>query len=191
MLKDISCEQGIDTSFKSPFSFQIISSSTPSEVYTETEAMEDSFFWRSLDHSLSELSHEYETIYRNRVRHFISDQENQSDMFNQQNTQDQAVSTMKPRRYQDDDIPAGEAIKVVKHLATTDKSGSTPSRVVGGVNHLNLIQIKGNPVSSWQPKLVSGGNSQNVLSVVRPMLNCIQINELLIKNTDVTPTVFK
>ena len=87
-----------------------------------------------------------------------------------------------------DDIPKGEQIKVVK---STDKSGSTSSLVVGGVNHLNLIQIKGNPVHTWQPKLVSGDNSQNVLSVVRPMLNCIQINELLIKNTDVTPTVFK
>ena len=140
--------------------------------------MEDSFFWRSLDHSLSGLSHEFETSYR--VRSFISDQENQ----------DQAVPTMKPRsrRYQDEDISKGEQIKVVK---STDKTGSASSLVVGGVNHLNLIQIKGNPVSSWQPKLVYGGNSQNVLSVVRPMLNCIQINELLIKNTDVTPTVFK
>ena len=138
--------------------------------------MEDSFFWRSLDHSLSGLSHEFETSYR--VRSFISDQENQ----------DQAVPTIKPRRYQDDDIPAGEQIKVVK---STDKSGSASSLVVGGVNHLNLIQIKGNPVHTWQPKLVSGDNSQNVLSVVRPMLNCIQLNKLLIKNADVTPTVFK
>ena len=138
--------------------------------------MEDSFFWRSLDHSLSGLSHEFETSYR--VRSFISDQENQ----------DQAVSTMKPRRYQDKDIPKGEQIKVVK---STDKSGSTSSLVVGGVNHLNLIQIKGNPVHTWQPKLVSGDNSQNVLSVVRPMLNCIQLNKLLIKNADVTPSVFK
>ena len=140
--------------------------------------MEDSFFWRSLDHSLSGLSHEFETSYR--VRSFISDQENL----------DQAVSTMKPRsrRYQDDDIPKGEQIKVVK---STDKTGSTSSLIVGGVNHLNLIQIKGNPVHSWQPKLVSGDNSQNVLSVVRPMLNCIQLNKLLIKNADVTPAVFK
>ena len=138
--------------------------------------MEDSFFWRSLDHSLSGLSHEFETSYR--VRSFISDQENQ----------DQAVPTIKPRRYQDDDIPAGEQIKVVK---STDKSGSASSLVVGGVNHLNLIQIKGNPVHTWQPKLVSGDNSQNVLSVFRPMLNCIQLNKLLIKNADVTPTVFK
>ena len=138
--------------------------------------MEDSFFWRSLDHSLSGLSHEFETSYR--VRSFISDQENQ----------DQAVPTMKPRRFQDEDIPKGEQIKVIK---STDKTGSAPSLVVGGVNHLNLIQIKGNPVHTWQPKLVSGDNSQNVLSVVRPMLNCIQLNKLLIKNADVTPTVFK
>ena len=48
----------------------------------------------------------------------------------------------------------------------------------GGVNHLNLIQIKGKPAHSWQPRL-----SQD--SVIKPILRSLEVNKILIKTAEV------
>ena len=82
-------------------------------------------------------------------------------------------------------IVSGEPIKIIK-LPSLGKVAKNNSG--GGVNHLNLIQIKGNPVHSWQPKVVvDQEDKENVFSILRPDLNCVEINKLLIKNEDVVP----
>ena len=48
----------------------------------------------------------------------------------------------------------------------------------GGVNHLNLIQIKGKPAHSWQPRL-----SQD--SVIKPTLCSLEVNKILIRTAEV------
>ena len=44
-------------------------------------------------------------------------------------------------------MPKGEKISILKMPPVKNKAGG------GGVNHLNLIQIKGNPAHSWQPRV--------------------------------------
>ena len=56
------------------------------------------------------------------------------------------------------------------------------------MNHLNLIQIKGNPAHSWQPKLVV--DQKNETSIVRAAVNCVKVNKLLLKHEDVIPSHF-
>ena len=131
-------------------------------------------FWTALDQSLSQLSNEYENTQQSnrRTRSFA--------------TTEAKVSVLpkisKPLN--------GESIKVLKSSIPVNDNSSSSSGSTGGVNHLNLIQIKGNPVHNWQPKLVAD-EAKNVISVVRPVLNCIQINRLLIKSGDVNPTQFQ
>ena len=131
-------------------------------------------FWTALDQSLSQLSNEYENTQQSnrRTRSFA--------------TTEAKVPVLpkisKPLN--------GEPITVLKSSIPVNDNSSSSSGSSGGVNHLNLIQIKGNPVHNWQPKLVAD-EAKNVISVVRPVLNCIQINRLLIKSGDVNPTQFQ
>ena len=128
-------------------------------------------FWTALDQSLAQLSNEYEHHQQSNRR-----------------TRSFATTDLKNNPKISNSL-TGEPIKVLKTLVS-DNTSSSGSGSSGGVNHLNLIQIKGNPVHNWQPKLVAD-EAKNVMSVVRPMLNCIQINRLLMKSGDVTPTQFQ
>ena len=47
-----------------------------------------------------------------------------------------------------------------------------------GVNHLNLIQIKGKPAHSWQPRM-------NQDAVIKPSLCSLEVNKILLKTAEV------
>ena len=47
----------------------------------------------------------------------------------------------------------------------------------GGVNHLNLIQIKGRPAHSWQPRLLQD-------NIIRPNLCSVEVNKILLNTSD-------
>lgn len=132
-------------------------------------------FWSALDQSLSQLSNEYENRQQSnrRTRSFAT-------------TGAMAMKSAFPKISKPLN---GEPIKVLKSSTSVSDNSASSSGSSGGVNHLNLIQIKGNPVHNWQPKLVAD-EAKNMMAVVRPMLNCIQINRLLLKNGDVNPTQF-
>ena len=49
----------------------------------------------------------------------------------------------------------------------------------GGVNHLNLIQIKGRPAHSWQPRLLQDNLEE--YTVFRPTLHSVDVNKILLK----------
>ena len=70
-------------------------------------------------------------------------------------------------------IPRGEKINILRLPALMKNSKA--SGAGGGVNHLNLIQIKGNPAHSWQPRVEEGR------LVVRPDLTGLKMNSLLLK----------
>ena len=106
--------------------------------------------------------------------------------------QDPALTKVKPTIKGDvqraRDVATGESIKIIKLSSSSKSSSGSSSSNNGGVNHLNLIQIKGNPIHAWQPKLTV--DHMNMNSVSRPNLNCAQINKLLMKNENVTPTCY-
>ena len=68
-------------------------------------------------------------------------------------------------------MPKGEKISIVKTPPTMNKAGGGS----GGVNHLNLIQIKGNPAHSWQPRVEDGKK------VHRPDIGGLEMNQLLLR----------
>ena len=49
----------------------------------------------------------------------------------------------------------------------------------GGVNHLNLIQIKGRPAHSWQPRLLQ--DNLGMFNIFRPTMCCVEMNKILLK----------
>ena len=59
-------------------------------------------------------------------------------------------------------MPKGEKISIVKTPPTMN-------------NHLNLIQIKGNPAHSWQPRVEDGNK------VYRPDIRGLEMNQLLLR----------
>ena len=69
------------------------------------------------------------------------------------------------------EIPKGEKISILKMPPVKNKAGG------GGVNHLNLIQIKGNPAHSWQPRMEMEESNK----VVRPDIRGLEMNQLLLK----------
>ena len=52
----------------------------------------------------------------------------------------------------------------------------------GGVNHLNLIQIKGRPAHSWQPRIMQ--DNMGRLDIYRPTLYSVEVNKILLKTAD-------
>ena len=72
--------------------------------------------------------------------------------------------------------PVGEKIRVLRVPAAMKNSKASVE--VGGVNHLNLIQIKGNPAHKWQPRVQSPEEKGRVL---RPDLTSLKMNSLLLK----------
>ena len=69
-------------------------------------------------------------------------------------------------------MPKGEKISILKMPPTKSKAGLVGG---GGVNHLNLIQIKGNPAHSWQPRVEENNK------VYRPDIRGLEMNQLLLK----------
>ena len=70
-------------------------------------------------------------------------------------------------------IPKGEQISI--HRVSVPSRSNKANGGSGGVNHLNLIQIKGNPAHSWQPRLQDNGK------ILRPDLTGLQMNLFLLK----------
>ena len=68
-------------------------------------------------------------------------------------------------------MPKGEKISIVKTPPMMNKAGGGS----GGVNHLNLIQIKGNPAHNWQPRVEDGNK------VYRPDIRGLEMNQLLLR----------
>ena len=66
-------------------------------------------------------------------------------------------------------MPKGEKISILKMPPVKNKAGG------GGVNHLNLIQIKGNPAHSWQPRV------EETNKVFRPDITGLEMNQLLLR----------
>ena len=66
-------------------------------------------------------------------------------------------------------VPKGERISILKMAPVKTKA------VGGGVNHLNLIQIKGNPAHSWQPRVEENNK------VFRPDIRGLEMNQLLLR----------
>ena len=69
------------------------------------------------------------------------------------------------------EIPKREKISILKMPPVKNKAGG------GGVKHLNLIQIKGNPAHSWQPRMEMEKSNK----VVRPDIRGLEMNQLLLK----------
>ena len=163
-------------------------------------------FWAALNLSLSGLSDEFKNKGDNAARAFRSTAQSRMEDTRQQLIEPLMKTPIKPPSMRQDQgrklvsrkkvsaktigtgsskLVSGEPIKIIK-LPSLGKVAKNNSG--GGVNHLNLIQIKGNPVHSWQPKVVvDQEDKENVFSILRPDLNCVEINKLLIKNEDVVP----
>ena len=143
-------------------------------------------FWAALDLSLSQIT-SFPFVKNG------SAASSRDSAFNIKH-QDPAFTKLKPILKKDPlkvpEIVTGESIKIIKLSATTKSSSGSgiSSNIIGGVNHLNLIQIKGNPIHAWQPKLTV--DHMNVISVSRPNLNCAQINKLLLKNENIVPSYY-
>ena len=103
--------------------------------------------WSAIQESLTGLSFEY----RSTSGHFQMTMRNESSQ----------ISIM----------PKGEKISIVKTPPMMNKAGGGS----GGVNHLNLIQIKGNPAHSWQPRVEDGNK------VYRPDIRGLEMNQLLLR----------
>ena len=103
--------------------------------------------WSAIQESLTGLSFEY----RSTSGHFQMTMRNESSQ----------ISIM----------PKGEKISIVKTPPMMNKAGGGS----GGVNHLNLIQIKGNPAHSWQPRVEDGKK------VYRPDIGGLEMNQLLLR----------
>ena len=67
-------------------------------------------------------------------------------------------------------MPKGEKISILKMPPVKNKACGG-----GGVNHLNLIQIKGNPAHLWQPRMEENNK------VYRPDIRGLEMNQLLLK----------
>ena len=68
-------------------------------------------------------------------------------------------------------VPKGEKIRILKMPQMMNKAGGG----CGGVNHLNLIQIKGNPAHCWQPRVEENNK------VYRPDIRGLEMNQLLLR----------
>ena len=157
-------------------------------------------FWSALDESLSNLRNEYSNISPRKLTKSSSASANYNeDKSLHSDKHDKAVDVKADKRQtrnfkskqveNDISINCANPIMVVK-LPVVDRSKfkAETSNNGGGVNHLNLIQIKGNPAHSWQPKLVV--DQKNETTIVRAAVNCVKVNKLLLKHEDVIPSHF-
>ena len=80
--------------------------------------------------------------------------------------------------YEKDISFKGDSIPVVVpvHSEEIVKTG-------GGVNHLNLIQIKGRPAHSWQPRVMQENLAK--LNIYRPTVYSVEVNKILLKTADI------
>ena len=130
-------------------------------------------FWSALDLSLSQLSEEFKESPRRgkeeqTVPAMLKPVEYQKTFPAPGETKKRKISKMK----------VGQPINIVKlPIPLLEKAKSSGD----GVNHLNLIQIKGNPIHNWQPKLIFDQEGKSP-SVSRPELTNIHINKVLIKH---------
>ena len=69
-----------------------------------------------------------------------------------------------------------ENMSVGKAIPTLKASEKSIDKSPGGVNHLNLIQIKGNPAHAWQPWM---SHENQVIN--KPDINTVQVNNILLK----------
>ena len=148
---------------------------TTNEGSIKPESLTAQDFWSALHLSLSQISAEFKTPC-----HEASSSETKAVEYHKSFP---APGQMKLAR--------GEPIKIIKLPNGTTLDNPCPltdkAKSYGlGVNHLNLIQVKGNPIHSWQPKLVS--DQENGLTVSRPKLDNIHINQILIKHLEKTPS---
>ena len=134
-------------------------------------------FWSALDLSLSHLSAEFKEPPRDEkqsVPAMSKAVEYQKSFPAPEGTKKRKISKMK----------VGQPIKIIKlPMPLIDKAKSCGD----GVNHLNLIQIKGNPIHNWQPKLLFDQDGKSP-SVSRPDLNNIHINKILINHLASSPS---
>ena len=136
-------------------------------------------FWSALDLSLSHLSKEFKESPRpgekkQSVPAMLKGVEYQKCFPAPEETRKRKISKMK----------VGQPIKIIKlPVPLIDKVKSCGD----GVNHLNLIQIKGNPIHNWQPRLVFDQDGK-IPSVSRPELTNIHINKILIKHLASSPS---
>ena len=81
-------------------------------------------------------------------------------------------------KYKKDISSSGDAIPVVVPVLSEEivKTG-------GGVNHLNLIQIKGRPAHAWQPRILQD-NVMDRSMIIRPYLYSVEVNRVLLKTVD-------
>ena len=81
-------------------------------------------------------------------------------------------------KYEKDISSNGDSIPVVVpvHSEEIVKTG-------GGVNHLNLIQIKGRPAHSWQPRVMQ--DNMGRFNIYRPTLYSVEVNKILLKTADI------
>ena len=130
-------------------------------------------FWSALDLSLSQLTEEFkESPHRGKEKQTIPSMlkpvEYQKSFPAPEETKKRKISKMK----------VGQPINIIKlPIPLLEKAKSSGD----GVNHLNLIQIKGNPIHNWQPKLVFDPEGKSP-SISRPELTNIHINKILIKH---------
>ena len=75
-------------------------------------------------------------------------------------------------------LPLGQKIPVVSPKMSEDSSKVSTA----GVNHLNLIQIKGRSAHSWQPVFIQASSGE--VYVVRPSLSTFAVNSILLKATE-------
>ena len=152
-------------------SFQIMSKSIQKDS-SETQYQAD--IWATIHNNLTDLSSEYKSP----SAHFQIVSKQASDassmpyrIFYKENLEKPLQMLSQEARRE----PRGEKIRVLKGSAEVKKSKAVGE---GGVNHLNLIQIKGNPAHSWQPRVQSPEEKGKVF---RPDLTSLQMNSLLLK----------
>ena len=69
----------------------------------------------------------------------------------------------------------GESIPVVSSKRSEGSSKGSSS----GVNHLNLIQIKGRAAHSWQPVYIQTSTGESFVN--KPSLSTVDVNSMLLK----------
>ena len=132
-------------------------------------------FWETLDCNLSLIQFEFEedfalnknteTLTNNGV---VSKELNDFDGTIAPPTADRRGSKMRSRNK--------ENVTVGKAIPTLKASEKSIDKSPGGVNHLNLIQIKGNPAHAWQPWM-----SHEKQGIIKPDINTIEVNNILLK----------
>ena len=75
-------------------------------------------------------------------------------------------------------LPSGQIIPLVSPKRSEDSSKGS----IVGVNHLNLIQIKGRAAHSWQPILIQASSGE--VYVVRPSRSTFEVNSILLKASE-------